>query len=277
MNTTRSHRLANVTLDPGQGNPEPFHYGHGGEAPSRTGVLLVHGWSGTPAEMRGLGEYLAGQGVTVQGVLLPGHGADPRELLRTRWQHWAAEVGQALARLQASCDTVFVGGLSMGAVLALYMGATTPRPLAGVIALAPPIYFKDWRITALPLIKVGVRWHTKGPSSLEDPEAVARLWHYPRLPTESIYQMTRLARETRRVLPRLRAPLLVMQGRHDTTIHPGCGAYVYEHAGSADKTLTYFERSGHILTEDVEREAVWAGISDFIGAHTPAAVGAAGR
>src|SRR5262249_50914639 len=155
-----------------------------------------------------------------------------------------------------------MGGLWMCALLALYVGATVPVPPAGVIALAPPIYFKDWRITALPVIKLGLRWHTKGPSSLEDPAAIARLWHYPRLPTESIYQMTLLARETRRALPRLRAPLLVMQGRRDTTVHPGCGAYVYERAGSAEKTLLYFERSGHILTEDVEREAVWAQVAD---------------
>jgi len=136
MNTPKFPRLARQPVGPGEGNPEQFRFGQGGQP----GVLLVHGWSGSPAEMRGLGEYLAGQGALTVGVQLPGHGADPRDLLHTRWQHWVAAVGQELAWLRATCDTVFIGGLSMGGYAALNVALADPPRFAGVGALSPAFF-----------------------------------------------------------------------------------------------------------------------------------------
>jgi carboxylesterase len=158
----------------------------------------------------------------------------------------------------------------MGAVLALYLGATVRPPLAGVVALAPPIYLPDWRVPLLPIIKYVLPWYTKGPASPRDPTVPDRLWQYPRLPSESILQMYRLGRETRRLLPRLQVPLLVGRARHDATVPPRAPALVYHYAGSADKTLLTFEHSGHILTEDADRDAVWARVRAFVEAHSPA-------
>ena len=254
----------------GQGDPAPFFLPGG-----PTGVLLIHGWSGSPAEMRGLGGYLAGQGLTVMGVRLPGHGTEPRELFTTRWQDWVAACGQSLAALRRRCDTVFVGGLSMGALLSIYLGATARPPVAGVIAMGAPIYLTDWRIRTLPVLKYVMRWHTKGPSDIVDRAALDRLWHYPRLPTQSIHQLSIVAREARRALPQLRAPLLIMQGRHDRTIPPDAGDYIYAHAGSPDKELIFYENSGHCITEDCDRDAVWVRVYGFIQAHAPAPVSTA--
>ena len=245
------------------GDPRPFLF-PGNRA---IGVLLIHGWSGSPAEMRGMGTYLAEQGATVRGILLPGHGTQPEALFRTGWTDWAAACGQAVADLRRRCDRVFVAGLSMGGLLALYTGATVRPPPAGVIAMGAPIYFHNWRVRALPVLKYFVRWHTKGPSDIQDQAALARLWHYPRLPTHSIHQMAVLSAQARRVLPALTAPLLIMQGRHDRAIDPGCAAYIAAHAGSAAKEVVYFERSGHAITEDQERAAVWARAWAFIQAH----------
>ena len=244
------------------GDPTPFRFGQG-----TTGVLLIHGWSGSPAEMRGLGQYLAAQGLVAHGVRLPGHGTQPDALHGVRWQHWAAACGQELALLRRQCDRVFVAGLSMGALLAIYLGATARPPVAGVIAMGAPIYFRDWRMRALPVLKRLLPWHTKGPSDMVDRVALTRLWHYPRLPTESIHQMSLLSREARRLLPRLEVPLLVMQGRHDRAIDPGCGDHLATHAGSAVKRLVYWDRSGHVITEDTDRDAVWAEVAAFIAAH----------
>ncbi|HMA37366.1 MAG TPA: alpha/beta fold hydrolase [Chloroflexia bacterium] len=249
---------------PQPASPEPFFYAGG-----RTGVLLIHGWSGSPAEMRGMGAYLAGQGLTTSGIRLPGHGTQPADLFATRWQDWAAAAGQGLHDLRRHCDTVFVGGLSMGALLSLYLGATARPPIAGVIAMGAPIYFADPRIAVLPFMKYLIRWHTKGPSDLIDATARERLWHYPRVPTHSIHQMSLIGREARRLLPQLRVPLLIMQGRHDKAIPPGCGEYLYAQAASPDKTLVVYEHSGHGITEDAEREAVWARAATFIQEHTP--------
>jgi carboxylesterase len=246
------------------GDPAPFHF----PGQRHVGVLLIHGWSGSPAEMRGMGQYLAAHGATVRGLRLPGHGTRPEDLFRTRWQDWAAACGQALADLRRDCDQVAVAGLSMGGLLTLYSAATHRPPVAAAVAMGAPVYFRDWRVSALPVLKRVVRWHTKGPSDIRDRDALARLWHYPRLPTHSIHQMSVLAAQVRRVLPQLRAPLLVMQGRHDKAIDPGCAAYIAAHTGSAEKQVIYWENSGHAITEDHEREAVWAAAWDFIREHT---------
>jgi carboxylesterase len=263
MSGTPRHKQP-VPVANGQGDPAPFFLPGG-----PTGVLLIHGWSGSPAEMRGLGGYLAAQGLTVMAVRLPGHGTEPRELFATRWQDWVAACGQSLVALRRRCDTVFVGGLSMGALLSLYLGATARPPVAGVIAMGAPIYLTDWRIRTLPVLKYVMRWHTKGPSDIVDRAALDRLWHYPRLPTQSIHQLSIVTREARRALPQLRAPLLIMQGRHDRTIPPDAGDYIYVHAGSPDKELVFYENSGHCITEDSDREAVWARVYGFIQAHAP--------
>ncbi len=90
------------------------------------GVLLIHGFTGAPTEMRLLGEYLNRNGLTVSAPLLPGHGTTVEEMNRCKWTDWTAAVARALAELQDRCDTVFVGGLSMGSLLTLYLAAHPP-------------------------------------------------------------------------------------------------------------------------------------------------------
>src|SRR5437762_1904854 len=103
----------------------------------------MHGWTGSPPEMRPLGEHLAAQGLVVHGVRLPGHGTRPEDLLTVTWRDWIAAAEAALAELAAEADPVFVGGLSMGALLTLYLGATTDRPLAGLIAMSAPVFLSE--------------------------------------------------------------------------------------------------------------------------------------
>ena len=92
-------------------------------------MLLIHGYTGAPPEVRLVGDYLHQRGYTVSGPLLPGHGTTAQEMNHRQWSDWAGHVEGALADLQARCETLFVGGLSMGAlfVCAIYiysMGAT---------------------------------------------------------------------------------------------------------------------------------------------------------
>ena len=163
--------------------------------------MLTHGWSGSPAEMRGLGAYLAERGLTVRGVRLPGHGTDPRDLFSATWQGWAATCGQALHDLRGGCDTVFLGGLSMGALLSLYLGATARPPVAGVISMGAPIYFNDWRLAALPVLKHVVALAHQGavgprrPDRARPPLALPARAHALDPPTYLI------AAEARRALP----------------------------------------------------------------------------
>ena len=109
-------------------------------AGSRTGVLLLHGLCGTPTEMRFVANGLARSGCTVYCPMLAGHGGSEADIKATRWQDWYASAEAALSRLREDCDTVIVGGLSTGAVLALLLAARRPSDVQGTILLAPTLW-----------------------------------------------------------------------------------------------------------------------------------------
>ncbi|MEQ1613873.1 MAG: alpha/beta fold hydrolase [Hyphomicrobiaceae bacterium] len=112
----------------------------------RTGVLLLHGLSGTPNEMRSLAEHLGKAGHTVSCPLLAGHCGSYDDLKQSTWQDWAASAEAALARLRAKCDLIVVGGLSTGAILSLLLAARHPDGVHGVIPLAPTLWLNGWMI-----------------------------------------------------------------------------------------------------------------------------------
>src|ERR1039458_3285194 len=112
-----------------------------------TGILLLHGLSGTPSEVQPLGDYLSEKGISVLGPWLKGHDTDPKDLARTNWQDWAQSARKAYDRLARDCPRVFIGGLSMGALQALHLAATVPS--AGVISMAAPIKVFDFRFNGI--------------------------------------------------------------------------------------------------------------------------------
>jgi carboxylesterase len=231
------------------------------------GVLLIHGFTGSPPEMRRVGDYLHQRGLTVSGPLLPGHGTRLEDLNRTRWTEWTRHVEGALAELGARCETVFVGGLSMGAVLTLYLAAHHPD-LPGAIAYAPATLVSDWRMTLIPVLKYVMPQSPKGESDMHDPEAEAYLWSYDDWPTAGVHELQKLTREVKRLLPQVTPPLLVVNSTADKTIHPDSAQYTYDHAGSTDKELVTLHDCGHVLTVDNEWEAAAEKTYQFIEGHT---------
>lgn len=248
-------------------DPSPFAFDGG-----PVGVLLIHGFTGAPAEMRLLGEFLASHGYTVLAPLLPGHGTEPADLNRVRWQDWTAAAAAAYADLARRTDQVFVGGLSMGGLLALYLGATTrPDKLRGLLLFAPGLLVMDRRLP-LSIVARYVRpllpHDDAAPSDLADPEAEMRLWHYEAYPVGGASQLWLLQRAVRRQLGRVTAPILLMQGRRDASVRPDSPQVILAKVGSTDKEMVWLENSGHVLLVDAEREHVFATCLAWIQAHT---------
>jgi carboxylesterase len=221
-----------------------------------TGVLLIHGFTATTAEVRPLGQYLYARGYTVAGPLLPGHRTTPQDLNRCRWQDWAGAVELAYRDMAARCQRVFVGGESMGAVLALYAASEHPE-IAGVLAYAPALLTPARRMWLASLLKTFVPYVKK---PVHPPRASDERWQgYPVNPLRAAAQLNLLQREARRCLSRIHQPVLVVQGRLDAAIDPRSGEVILRETACTVKELHWLERSAHcvVLDQEWEQAAEW--------------------
>jgi carboxylesterase len=218
------------------------------------GCVLIHGFTGTPHEMREMGEHLAERGISVVCKQLPGHGGDERELNHVTWRSWVDTVDAAYMELAAHCRSVFVVGLSMGGVLALHLAAH--RPVAGCTALAAFLRPKDWRAPLVDLIKYVHAFDPKGELDIKDPVARARWAGYDCHPSWGASEMLKLCRHLADDLPEIRCPVLLMHGREDHTIG-------FDQMDALEKRMTRAEvrkipldNSYHVVTVDHDRELV---------------------
>ena len=236
----------------------------------RRGALLIHGFAGTPPELRRLGEHLAQRGWRCVGPALPGHGLRPEDLHRTRWTDWAAGVQRAFDELAAESDDVVVAGQSMGGALALHLAATDLRVRA-VASLATPLWLPGRLQHLLPVLSRVVRWHT--PTSdvdLWDQAAVDELWSYGIRSTTSILELKRLCAAVRDELAQIRAPVVVLHGARDRTIDPACAAEIAQRLiCSAATDLHIYPRSGHAISIDVDREDINRRLTDWFERYSP--------
>jgi len=234
----------------GRGNPTPFEEWRG-----TVGALLLHGFPGSPAEMREVGAYLAERGVSVIAPLLPGHGRQPEALRGVRWSDWVREAEEALRRLQERCTRVFALGLSAGAALSLYLAGK--KPLAGVVAVSPAVKLRNPLAPLLPIARFFLRWVVLGEDAdLADPGGPERQWYYTRAPASAAAEMYALLRAAWRAAARVNVPVLIFQGRRDGVLRPEGAEALLRRLPTAEKRLIWLD-SGHNALVDVERETVF--------------------
>ncbi len=237
---------------------EPFFL-PGGEI----GCLLIHGFTGAPKEMRWMGEYLAGQGRTVLGIRLSGHATNEKDMLRARWQDWAASVEDGWHILSGTAKKIFVIGLSMGGVLSLFHAARFP--VHGIVAMSTPYNLPpDPRLPFLRWLHWLIPFAAKKDSDWIHPEMAEDHIHYPHYPTQAILELKVLLAEMRTRLPQISAPTLLMHSRQDQGVAPENMPKIYAELGAQDKEMLWIENSGHVLTRDAARQEVFATAEAFI-------------
>jgi carboxylesterase len=239
-------------------DPSPFHL-EGGPV----GVLLIHGFTGSPTELRPVAELLQQRGLTVLAPLLPGHGTRVEDMNRLHWESWTDHVEAALAWLQQRCETVFVGGLSMGGLLALHLAARSPE-IAGLLLYAPALRASNRLLPLAGLVRRLQATRAKGPKGHADPETDRRIWCYDRDPVGAAAQLHRGQGLVRALLPRVVCPVLIFHSTGDTTVPDRAAREVLEGTGSDDAQLITLTASGHCLTADAEREQVAEQSWDFV-------------
>jgi carboxylesterase len=252
---------------------------------SRIGVLLIHGLNGTPAEMRFVGKGLNRSGYTVLGMQLAGHCGDEGDLLRTGWRDWYASVLEAATRLRGEVDHMFVGGLSMGALLALKLAIDRPQDVSGLALYGTTFVYDGWTIPwiaklsfLLPLaIRLGYgrkkRFMETFPFGIKDERIRERITRsmlsgdsagggLPGNPWPSLAEFYRLSAIVRRQLGRVRAPCLVVHATHDDVASPDNARVIERKLGAPVETL-WLENSYHMVTVDQERGKLIERSADF--------------
>jgi carboxylesterase len=226
-----------------------------------TGILLLHGLSGTPSEVQPLGDYLAEKGISTLGPWLQGHGTSPQDLAKTTWQDWARSAREAFESLRQRCKKVFVGGLSMGALQALHLAGHFP--VAGVISMAAPIRVFDFRFNGIAFFRF-LQWRTSNlTGGILDSQSSPHQT-YPYVATKNLYELKKLMDHVREDLPYVTAPALVFQGRKDSMVPPPNGDLVYQALGSQVKHLLYLDRSDHVVTMDFDKQVLFEKAFKFI-------------
>jgi carboxylesterase len=226
------------------------------------GALLVHGFTGSPQGLRGLGEFLAERGLAVEGIRLPGHGTTWQDLNTRSSSEWVAAVEQGYSKLAQGRDKVFLVALSFGSALAIDFAARHPEKVSGLVSLAGMVLVKDPRrflsgiIARLTPSIAGVG------NDIADP--AGREIAYDRLPTGAGHQMLQFIKRARQSLPQVRCPLLVMHSHNDHTVHPANANEIHDRAASTDKKLIWVDDSYHVITLDVERQKVYETTYEFI-------------
>ncbi len=246
------------------------------------GVVLVHGLTGTPTEMRYVGRGLNERGYTVYAPVLAGHCGTEEQLLETGWRDWMASTEQACEFLAAKVDRLYVAGLSMGALLSLQMAARRPKQVAGIALYSTTLWYDGWSLplgaSLLPLIlrlPFGKRYRYVEAypygikndrirkfimAKMEAGDSIAA--GLRGTPGHSLAELLRLISGTKRRLPTVEAPTLIVHAANDDVTSVRNADYVAKRLRSPVRRVL-LEDSYHMITIDGERERVAALTADF--------------
>lgn len=228
----------------------------------RIGVLVQHGFTGSPCSIRGWAEDLAGRGYAVEAPLLPGHGTSWQELNRTGWDDWYAEVRQGFDRLHAANDVVVVAGLSLGGALVLRLAADRPQDVAGVLLVNPAVNTTRKDVKALPVLKWLVPAFPAIANDIKKPGVDER--GYPKTPLKAAHSMMQGWRSLRGDLRRITAPLLCFRSVEDHVVDPSSAQIILSSVSSSDVQERMLADSYHVATMDNDAETIYTESAGFV-------------
>lgn len=234
----------------------------------RVGVLVSHGFTGSPASVKPWARSLADVGCAVEVPLLPGHGTSWQDLNTRRWEDWYAGVRESYDKLAAENDVVVLAGLSMGGALVLRLAADLGDSVAGVILVNPAVATTRKDVLALPVVK-----HVLGslPGIANDIAKPGILEHgYDRTPLKAAHSMMQNWRPLREALPQVTAPVLLMRSAVDHVVDPSSARIIRAGVSSDDVTEVVLPRSFHVATLDHDAETIHAESAAFVARVTGA-------
>lgn len=238
------------TSAPVRPEAEPFHAGAG-----EVGVLLCHGFTGSPASMRPWAEHLVAAGFRVAVPRLPGHGTRWQDLNRTGWPDWYATVERELAQLAATCRQVVVAGLSMGGALALRLAQQHPDTVTGLVLVNPAVAVADPRLRLLPVLQHVVPSLAGIANDIAKPGVDEG--GYDRNPLRALHSQVALWADVRAHLDTVHQPVLLCLSATDHVVDPSSAEIIRSTIGTDQLTEVTLSRSWHVATLDHDAELIF--------------------
>lgn len=240
-------------------------YLEGGDA----GVLLLHGFTGTPDCMEYLALALHKAKFTVAAPLLAGHGTHYQHLEKTRWEDWYQSAEAAFHSLKSRCNRVMVAGLSMGGLLAAHLAYHHRQSVAALGLMATPLFLDGFLINSIfpavwktPLKRL-YRYQTKFSYSINEPRARGKHQTYEKIPVASVAALLEIQKIVRQELKHLRQPTIILHSMLDETVPYGNLDYIKAILASEDIKTVTLKKSNHIITVDYEKDVVAKQITKF--------------
>ncbi len=229
------------------------------------GVLFCHGFTGSPWSLLEWARVTADAGYRVSLPRLPGHGTTWQELNLTSWRDWYAAVERAFLELRASCETVFVAGLSMGGALALRLAEKYPDEVSGLVLVNPAVIGAP-RMAAVPFLSP-FKGSAKAIGS-DIAQAGIQELAYERTPLRAANSMMKMWVDVRACLDLVHCPLLVFRSTNDHVVPAASTAFVLSHVSSDEVTERVLPRSYHVATMDWEKEQIFSESLEFFARHS---------
>lgn len=246
---------------------EPFSLGPDGGP----GVLLVHGFTSTPYDLRACGEYLAAHGIASEGILLAGHGTAPEDLARTRLPDWLRTIREGHTRLATRCTTTFALGISLSGNFLLTLAPFLP--LTGLILVGTPLYFRHeraYRAAYRALRFVGREYQKKWYVEHLDPDIRVQRPTYDRFPLRCAPDCLAAVQWSRAALPQVHCPVLILQSTTDHAVDDRTVAEFRLSLGTPKVTVHWFPNRYHVLLIDHGAVEVYAAIVRFVHSNATA-------
>ena len=218
----------------------------------KIGVLVIHGFTGSPVTIKPWANYLNQIGYTVSAPCLPGHGSTWQEMNQTSWQDWYEAVEQSFLELKSKCDRVFVAGFSMGGALALRLAQIRGSEIEGLLLLNPSVHDRRWFLKLTPILKLIIPSIKKGPTDIAAPNPP--LHSYGRTPLKALDSLRKLWQLVERDLYLIDLPVMVAYSINDHAVDPENSMTVIDNIFSVDIREVIFEKSFHNVPLDYDAD-----------------------
>jgi carboxylesterase len=230
---------------------------------NKVGILLIHGGGGgTCADLKPLAKKLHNMlGYTIYVPLLPGYGTTPEDLRNITINNWKKTIDWEISRLIQKCDKIIVGGHSLGGVLTLIFASN--YSFDGIFTISAPIGIKRFAAKFVPFLKIFVKFYPLKWKKLKK-ETNGKWVGYKKLPLNVATKIQVLLKEMKKILPKIKCPTILFQGRLDLDIKPKSMDEIFNMISSKNKRMVWLENSDHSILDSPDHQRIFSELVKFI-------------